>query len=70
MRNCAEIESFQYVATKGNLNFCRKNRSHFKGSVMPTAATVLKSHCKRQNKAAEKIIILKVTMGCNLAATL
>lgn len=55
---------------KGNLNFSRKNRSHFKGSVMPAAATVPKSHCKRQNKAAEKNVIVKVTMGCNLAASL
>lgn len=54
----------------GNVNCSRKNRSHFKGSVMPAAATVLKSHCKRQNKAAEKNVIVKVTMGWNLAATL
>lgn len=54
----------------GNVNCSRKNRSHFKGSVMPVAATVLKSHCKRQNKAAEKNVIVKVTMGWNLAATL
>lgn len=36
------------------MNFSRKKRSNFKGSVTPAAETVLKPQRKRQNKAAEK----------------
>lgn len=37
---------------------------------MPAAATVLKSQCKRQHRAAGKIVFAKVTLCSNLAVTL